>query len=341
MNKESQHLPIDLIDPDKRQIRTSFSSLESLADDIKQNGQMQPIMVYANGNGRYTIIFGERRWRACKVGNIPTIWAQVLSEAPSREEIIRIQHRENYEREDPDRIDEARFFKRLMEEEGYSKRQVADISKRTNAYINTSLNWLELEPEIQQLVAKRLLAVDDRVFRALASISSKKTRIAMAEAMSTDKGMTIKGLEAACAQANMRVESANRNPKPVRKAGRPAIMKGYQGQSPALYLAYGTEDQDEVSFPEEETAVDLEPIIASMEVVCGKCICRPTHVPKALAPSVILVWGDTIKTCQKCSSWWKGRNLASCEQCPLVAYHKEFRKSMEQNEPVTEANTGN
>lgn len=150
-------LPIALVDPDPDQPRSGFNAidgmvapeveeaLQELADDIAENGQLQPILVKEMDNGRYRIVAGERRWRATRLNNsrgvpnsdtIQAIIRQDLSDAKLR----LTQLSENLQREQLTDIEVAAFLKDLLEEfPDLQKQDLAKLLKRNSQYISRIL----------------------------------------------------------------------------------------------------------------------------------------------------------------------------------------------------------
>ena len=111
-------LRLSLIDPKSDQPRKHFDkeALETLAESIKENGLLQPILVREYGDGRYQIIAGERRFRASKLAGLSEIPAIVMDKDDRK--VAEISLIENIQREDLNPIEEALAFKALAEEYG-------------------------------------------------------------------------------------------------------------------------------------------------------------------------------------------------------------------------------
>ncbi|MDH1056947.1 ParB/RepB/Spo0J family partition protein [Aquipseudomonas alcaligenes] len=152
-SRELQHLPLDLIQRGKYQPRRDMdpSALEELANSIKVQGVMQPIVVRPIGGGRFEIIAGERRWRASQQAGfdkIPAMVREVPDEAAIAMALI-----ENIQREDLNPIEEAVALQRLQQEFELTQQQVADAVGKSRVTITNLLRLIALPEEIKTLLA--------------------------------------------------------------------------------------------------------------------------------------------------------------------------------------------
>ena len=152
-SRELQHLPLDLIQRGKYQPRRDMdpSALEELANSIKAQGVMQPIVVRPIGGGRFEIIAGERRWRASQQAGLDSIPAMVR-EVPD-EAAIAMALIENIQREDLNPIEEAVALQRLQQEFELTQQQVADAVGKSRVTITNLLRLIALPEEIKTLLA--------------------------------------------------------------------------------------------------------------------------------------------------------------------------------------------
>src|SRR5690606_39512169 len=127
------------------------SDLEELADSIRRQGVMQPIVVRPIGEGRYEIIAGERRWRASQQAGLDRIPA-VIREVPD-EAAIAMALIENIQREDLNPIEEALALQRLQQELELTQQQVADAVGKSRVTITNLLRLIALPEEIKTLLA--------------------------------------------------------------------------------------------------------------------------------------------------------------------------------------------
>ncbi len=150
-------LPLDLLQPGRYQPRSIMDPerLQELADSITAQGVVQPVVVRPIGSGKYEIIAGERRWRACQLAKISTIPAVVREVAD--ENTIAMALIENIQREDLNPLEEATALRRLLDEFGLTHQQAADAVGRTRPAVSNLLRLLDLVAEVKQLVDEKKL----------------------------------------------------------------------------------------------------------------------------------------------------------------------------------------
>ena len=151
--RELQYLPLDLIQRGKYQPRRDIDpvTLEELAQSIKAQGVMQPIVVRSIGSGRYEIIAGERRWRASQqagLDNIPAMVRDIPDEAAIAMALI-----ENIQREDLNPVEEAMALQRLQQEFQLTQQQVADAVGKSRVTVSNLLRLIALPEEIKTLLS--------------------------------------------------------------------------------------------------------------------------------------------------------------------------------------------
>jgi ParB family chromosome partitioning protein len=154
-------IPVEMIDRDPGQPREEFDeeSLGRLAESLKTRGQLQPIRVrWDEGRGVYLILCGERRWRAAKRAGLATVSAVIVEGELAPDELLVIQLVENCLREDLKPIEQARAFKTLMEQKGWSTRQLAKELSVAQPQVVRMLALLELPETIQERVEQGGLA---------------------------------------------------------------------------------------------------------------------------------------------------------------------------------------
>jgi ParB family chromosome partitioning protein len=145
-------LAIDALQPGRFQPRAHIGQegLAELAESIKAQGVMQPILARPIGAGRYEIVAGERRWRAARMAGLATVPA-LVRDVPDRNALA-IALIENLQREDLNPLDEAQGIKRLTEEFGMTHAEAAGAVGRSRAAITNALRLLELAPPVQALL---------------------------------------------------------------------------------------------------------------------------------------------------------------------------------------------
>jgi ParB family transcriptional regulator, chromosome partitioning protein len=169
-NEELREVDIDLIEPNNVQPRTRFdeTQLEELAQSIKTNGVVQPILVRKTPGGRYQIVAGERRWRAAQRAGLQRI-PSVIRDVPD-DKMLELALIENIQRQELNAIEEAYAYKRLIETFNLTQETVAQRVGRDRTFVTNYLRLLRLPEDIQRLVeesklsmghARALLGIDD------------------------------------------------------------------------------------------------------------------------------------------------------------------------------------
>ena len=163
-------LPINNLQPGKYQPRADMdeNALAELADSIKKQGLLQPLLVRKTSIGRYEIIAGERRWRACQMAEmteIPVVVRQVDDETAMAMALI-----ENLQREDLNAMDQARAMQRLTNEFSLTHQQVAELLCKSRTAVSNFLRLLNLNSDVRRMVeygdldmghARSLLMLDE------------------------------------------------------------------------------------------------------------------------------------------------------------------------------------
>ena len=196
------------IDPNRNQPRKKFDddALLALADSIRHNGVLSPILVARDGR-RYTIIAGERRWRAARLANCPTIPAIVRDwDDVRRQEAALV---ENIQREDLNAIEEARGIRRLMEECALTQEVVAERIGRSRSAVANILRLLNLPKRIQDAVIEGTLSAGHA--RVLAGIDDAELQSGLF-AKTMQFGWSVRQLEAAAKNAQTEKKE---KPEPV------------------------------------------------------------------------------------------------------------------------------
>lgn len=187
------HLPIDIIQRGKYQPRRDMhqEALEELAESIKVQGVMQPIVVRPIGEGRYEIIAGERRWRATQLAGLDRIPA-VIRDVPD-EAAIAMALIENIQRENLNPIEEAVALKRLQDEFELTHAEVAQAVGKSRATVTNLLRLIALSDDVKTLLehgdlemghARALLTLEAGVQRDIArQVVAKGLSVRQTEAL--------------------------------------------------------------------------------------------------------------------------------------------------------------
>ena len=185
-------LPIDQIHADRANPRRTFdeAALEELAESLKHQGLLQPILVRKDGKG-YRIIAGERRWRAAQKAGLTEL--PVIIREASDAEAYELALVENIQRADLNPLEEAEAYRRLVDERKMTQEQVADRVGKDRSSVANSLRLLHLPNEVKQLVAEGDLDMGHA--RAILGLSSSKEMVLLARDVITDK-LTVRETEA-------------------------------------------------------------------------------------------------------------------------------------------------
>ncbi|MCK9469598.1 MAG: ParB/RepB/Spo0J family partition protein [Porticoccaceae bacterium] len=188
-----RHLPIEFLQRGKYQPRRDMhpEALEELAESIRAQGIMQPIVVRPIGADKYEIIAGERRWRGAQLAGldtVPTLVREVPDQAAIAMALI-----ENIQREDLNPIEEAHALSRLQQEFQLTQQEVADAVGKSRASVANLLRLLGLESEVRIMLergdiemghARALLALDgDQQVVAARTVAGKGLTVRQTEAM--------------------------------------------------------------------------------------------------------------------------------------------------------------
>ncbi len=145
-------LAVDSLQPGRYQPRSRMDqdALAELADSIRSQGVMQPILVRPLADGRYEIVAGERRWRAARLAGLASVPALVRDVPDSH--ALAMALIENIQREDLNPLEQAAGIKRLIDEFGMTHAQAAEALGRSRTGITNTLRLLELAPPVQELL---------------------------------------------------------------------------------------------------------------------------------------------------------------------------------------------
>jgi ParB family chromosome partitioning protein len=252
-------LPLDVLQRGRYQPRVDMrnETLAELADSIKSQGVVQPIVVRVLGASdggepqRYEIIAGERRWRAAQMAGLAEIPA-VIRHIPD-EAAIAVALIENIQREDLNPLEEARALTRLITEFGLTHQQAADAIGRSRAGVSNMLRLLELAPEVCELLEKRTIEMGHA--RAVLALTQRRQQTEVA-LLVAKKGLSVRETEAlvrriqAPAAAGSSAPASGRDPNVERleqelaeKLGaRVAIQQGSGGKG-KLVVSYNSLDE--------------------------------------------------------------------------------------------------
>ena len=170
-------IKIDEIEPNRSQPRQNFDedALQELADSIKLHGIIQPLIVQKNEDF-YTIIAGERRWRAARLAGLTEIPVIIKDYTPM--ESMEIALIENLQREDLNPIEEAIAFQKLIDEYGLKQEEAAEKVSKSRTAVTNSLRLLKLDPRVKQMIIDEMISSGHG--RALLAIADPELQYTLA-----------------------------------------------------------------------------------------------------------------------------------------------------------------
>jgi ParB family chromosome partitioning protein len=200
---ELAHIAVDQIHPNPKQPRKRFEGegVTGLAESIKAQGLIQPVVVRPRLEGGYELIAGERRWRAAREARIAEVPA-VIREADDRDSLL-LGLVENVAREDLSPIEEARAYAVLIDEFGLSLGEVADRVGRSKPTVSNRIRLLELPEDVLGMIARSELSEGHA--RAVLAVPDHDGRRRLAKRI-VREGMSVRAAERAARWAGARTK---------------------------------------------------------------------------------------------------------------------------------------
>lgn len=179
-----KELRISEIEPNREQPRKVFDeeALQALAASIEKHGLIQPLLVEPLENGRYRIIAGERRWRACRIAGLETVPAVVRT--VTKQQNMEIALIENLQREDLNPIEEAMGYRSLSEVYQMTQAEIADSVGKSRSAVANALRLLALPEQLIDFVASGELSSGHA--KALMALEDKEVMLALANKVISD-----------------------------------------------------------------------------------------------------------------------------------------------------------
>lgn len=204
---------INDIEPNRDQPRKDFdeTALAELADSISQHGLIQPIVVKPTIDGTYSIIAGERRWRACRMAGITEV--PVIIKVADEQSLMEMALIENLQREDLNAVEEALGYRSLIDGYGLTQDEVAKRMGKSRSAVTNALRLLNLNEA--ELEALRRGTISAGHARALLSCEDEEMRGKMLTAAAG--GASVRELEkmAAAAKKAKTAKTAEKRQKPT------------------------------------------------------------------------------------------------------------------------------
>ena len=257
---ELAHIPVDQIHPNPSQPRRAFDdeAVSGLAESIRNQGLIQPVVVRPRVQGGYELIAGERRWRASREAGVTTVPA-VVRDADDRDTLL-LGLVENVAREDLSPIEEARAFAVVLDEFGLSLGELAERVGRSKPAVSNRVRLLELPEDVLKMVERGQLTEGHA--RAVLAVPDHEGRRALARKI-VQKGMSVRAAERAArwagARTKQRRQAAKLDPALVARAKTAADrITGFSSRV--------TSNRLEVAFADE---TELAELVEALEQAAG------------------------------------------------------------------------
>ena len=248
-------LPLGSIRPNERQPRRRFDAegISELAESVRAQGLVQPVVVRPSGPGAWELIAGERRWRAARAAGLATIPA-LVRESDDRDSLL-LALVENVAREDLSPIEEARAYAVLIDEFGLTLGDVAERVGRSKPTVSNRIRLLDLPDDVIGLLERGLISEGHA--RASLAVPSYDDRRSLARQV-VRKGLTVRATERAARWAGARTK-----PRRGRRVD-PALAARARTAAEAIVgtAVRVTDTRMEIPFSSE---TELEEIIEALE----------------------------------------------------------------------------
>jgi len=194
-----QFIKIDTIAPNRYQPRKNFDNekIEELANSIKENGLIQPVIVRRN-NGEFEIIVGERRVKAAKQAGLTEVPAIIKDY--SEEKILELALIENIQREDLNPVEEANAYKLILERDMITQEELSKRVGKSRSYIANMVRILDLPADIQEYVSRGTISVGQA--KVLVSIEDKTKQAELVKKIVSD-GLSVREVEKLARKKNV------------------------------------------------------------------------------------------------------------------------------------------
>jgi ParB family chromosome partitioning protein len=216
---ELSELPVDAIHANPRQPRRRFDSdaQNGLAESVRAQGVVQPVLVRSRPAGGWELIAGERRWRAARDAGLKSVPA-VIRDADDRDTLL-LGLVENIAREDLSPVEEARAFAMLLDEFGLSLGEVAEKVGKSKPAVSNTIRLLELPEDVLAMIERRQLSEGHA--RAVLAVPDHERRRKLARTI-VQKGLSVRAAERAArwsgAKTKPRRQTVRLDPELVARA---------------------------------------------------------------------------------------------------------------------------
>lgn len=337
MQGKLETVPVKAIFPNPRQPRRYFDpkEIEALTASLQDEGMLQLMKLEKINDDLYYIRDGERRWRAVQILGWETV--QAVAYPPEEEDIEQRRLLQalaaNIHREGLNPIERALAYQQLLND-GVSKIEIARRLKTSVTTVTHMTDLLNLEPEIQDLIAMGKLPSDHRAYDALTTIPAGEIRLKLARRIARE-GVSIRTVERACEEFRNRLAEAKKTAATKQILGEPSkppvppkpetqhrqTRRSRTNRAPSTVLAMGeTVEMDGSSAKRTWSAVQQAAV-----ATCQECDVNP-RLPQAPSPSWELFLLSAEATCSVCSLRPKDRQYVQsvCGVCPAVVILKKL-----------------
>lgn len=190
-DKSINTIDLNLIKPNKKQPREYFDEkkISQLAESIKEHGIIQPLVLKKDGEV-YTIIAGERRWRAAKSIGLSEVPAVIID--ATEKDLLEISLIENIQREDLNPIEEAKAYKRLLDDFNLTQEELAKRVGKSRVAITNCMRLLNLDERVQDYLIDEVISEGHG--RALLAVENKNLQYKLAQAI-IDEDLSVRDTE--------------------------------------------------------------------------------------------------------------------------------------------------
>ncbi|HXU32029.1 MAG TPA: ParB/RepB/Spo0J family partition protein [Thermoanaerobaculia bacterium] len=249
-------LPIDLLLPNRLQPRVRFDDdqLAELADSIRAQGIIQPLVVAATGEGTFIIVAGERRWRAARRAGLTEV-PVVVREVNGDRHLLELALVENLQRSDLNPIEEAEALLSLQGF-GLQHEEIASRVGKSRSAVSNSLRLLRLPDDVRELMRSGALTAGQA--RPLLGLASEEAQIALAE-RAVSENLSARDLERITAEPQKSAEPPAARPKPAVDSNTAAALESLTRklQTRIEIRRRGKGGQLQVHFHSEEELIRL------------------------------------------------------------------------------------
>ena len=258
---EDQKLPIAQVKPNPNQPRTHFdeSALAELAESIRENGVLQPLLVRKKGRN-YEIIAGERRYQASKLAGLDEV--PVIIKDVDDQKMMELALIENLQRSDLNPIEEAKGYQQLIKKSKMTQEALAKAVSKSRSSITNSLRLLDLPEEVQQFLFEGKMTAGHA--RAILAVPFEEQRIKLAEKVVAEQ-LSVRATENLAP-----LFSVGDEPKPAR----PVTPQSYKKAARVLRQVFNTnvrvkqlrgKNKIEIEFKDEEQLSHILQMVVSLE----------------------------------------------------------------------------